>query len=97
MPEFTVYGEVIRAIGPDLGIRVENADELREFWTANDIDTQLTWFDNGEPVVSIGRKQDIALCSVGDRVSLTFTTVDRANGKRGVQTTGFECPSHKSG
>ena len=90
MPQFTVYGEVIRAIGQDLGVRVENADEVRDFWQSNRIDTKLDWFDGGSPVVSIGRREDIEVCQPGDRVSLTFVTEDRANGKRGIRTVDFE-------
>jgi hypothetical protein len=81
---------VIRAISTDLGVRVDNAAELRAFWDANRIDTKLGWFDSGAPVVSIGRNSDIAACQPGDRVSLTFRTEVRSNGKRGIRTIGFE-------
>lgn len=89
MPQFTVNGEVITTIGQDLGVRVENDVELREFWSRNEIDTDLDWFDDGPPVISIGRQADIAACNPGDRVSLTFVTKDRSNGKRGIETVDF--------
>ena len=40
-------------------------------------------------VISIGRKADIARCKIGNRVSITVQVVDRANGKRGIETTDF--------
>lgn len=88
MPNITVTGEVIHTIGQDLGVRVDNADELRAFWATNEIDTELNWFDSGAPVASIGRQQDIAVCAPGDSVSMTLETVDRENG-RGTRTIGF--------
>lgn len=90
MPRFTVHGEVIRTVGKDLGIRVKNADELREFWQEHRIDTRLDWFGEGPPIASIGRKGDIERCKPGDRASLTFVVEERANGKRGIKTVGFE-------
>jgi hypothetical protein len=89
MPRFTVHGEVIRTVGKDLGIRVENEADLRAFWRDHRIDTDLDWFGKGPPVVSIGRKADMARCKPGDRVSLTFIVEDRAGGKRGTRTVDF--------
>lgn len=94
-PRFTVHGEVIRTIGKDLGIRVENERNLRVFWRDHRIDTDLNWFDDGPPVVSIGRQADVARCKPGDRASLTFVVVDRAGDKRGTRTVDFE--SHPNG
>ena len=89
MSQLTVYGEVIRALGKDIGIRIENEDEAHTFWHVHKIDTKLDWFGPGAPVFSIGRKVDIACCRVGDRVSMTVEVVDR-NGKRGTKTVDFE-------
>jgi hypothetical protein len=90
---FTTYGTVIRTVGRDLGLRARNEPEVREFWRANEIETKLDWFGPGPPVFSIGRAQDIKKCRVGDEASLTFEVVDRAAGKRGIQTVGFEVRS----
>jgi hypothetical protein len=87
---FTVFGEVIRAGGNALGIRVRNEAELREFWRVNHIDTKRDWFGPGAPVVSIGRKQDIEKCKAGDEASLTFMVEVRAGGKRGTKTVAFQ-------
>lgn len=81
MPRFTVHGEVIRTIGNDLGIRVQNEGDLRAFWREHRIDTDLDWFGKGPPVVSIGRKEDIAKSKPGERASLTFVVQERAGGK----------------
>ena len=89
MTELTVHGEVIRAIGADVGLRIENADEIRTFWQVHQIDTKLNWIDNGAPVVSINRQCDIASCKTGDRASMTIATQDRSNGKRGIRTVDF--------
>jgi hypothetical protein len=89
-PQLTVHGEVIRAIGQDLGLRVHDAEEIRAFWRAHQIDTKLDWFDSGTPVVSLGRKKDIESCKPGDWASLTFVVEDRANGKRGTRTIDFK-------
>ena len=86
---FTVHGEVIRTVGKDLGIRVENERALRDFWQNHRIDTDINWFGAGPPVVSIGRSGDVARCKLGDRVDLTFVVVDRAAGKRGIRTVDF--------
>ena len=90
MPRFIVHGEVIRTLGKDLGIRVENERELRSFWRDQKMGTDLDWFGEGPPVVSIGRKGDIAICKPGDRVQLTFVVVDRAGKKRGIKTIDFK-------
>jgi hypothetical protein len=87
---FTANGTVIRAIGKDLGIRVRNEAEMREFWRANEVDTDLDWFGPGAPVCSIGRARDKENCRIGDEASLTFEVVDRAGGKRGTRTVEFE-------
>jgi hypothetical protein len=87
---FTAYGEVIKAVGKDLGIRVRNEAEIREFWRVNQVDTDLDWFGPGSPVVSIGRKQDVAKCKIGDEAGITFVVEDRAGGKRGIKTVAFE-------
>jgi len=89
-PKLTVTGEVIPTIGKDLGIRVEDIEEIREFWTDQQIGTKLDWFGEGAPVVSIGRKQDIAKCRPGDRASLTFVVEERKDGKRGIRTIAFD-------
>src|SRR3954447_21893152 len=86
---FTAHGEVIKTVGNDLGIRVRNEAEMREFWRVNQIDTRLDWFGPGAPVVSIGRKQDISRCRPGDEAGITFVAEDRAGGKRGTRTVGF--------
>jgi hypothetical protein len=87
---FTAHGTVIRTVGRDLGVRVRNEAEIRNFWRVNEIDTKLDWFDSGPPVVSIGRARDIARCRVGDEASITFVVVDRPTGKRGIRTIDFE-------
>jgi antitoxin component of MazEF toxin-antitoxin module len=89
-PKLTVTGEVIPTLGKDLGLRVEEVDKIRQFWTAQQIDTKLDWFDDGPPVISIGRKHDIARCRPGDRASLTFAVEERKDGKRGIRTIGFD-------
>jgi hypothetical protein len=90
---FTVHGELIRTVGSDLGLRVENEHELREFWRDHHIDTKLDWFGSGPPVISIGRKSDIEGCKPGDRASLTFIVERRAEGKRGIRTVAFKVHS----
>lgn len=88
--KITVTGEVIPAIGKDLGLRVEQAEEMRQFWADQGIGTKLDWFDNGPPVVSIGRKQDISRCKPGDRATITLVVEDRKDGKRGTRTIAFD-------
>jgi hypothetical protein len=88
--QFTVRGEVISTIASDLGIRVENESELREFWRVQRVDTDLDWYGKGPPVVSLGRREDIAKCKPGDYVRLTFVVAERANGKRGIRTVNCE-------
>ena len=90
MAEFTAIGEVITTRGGDLGIRVENEAEIQDFWREHEIDTDLGWFDRRMSVISINRKRDVARCKVGDRVSITVKVVDRSNGKRGIDTFGFQ-------
>ena len=90
MAEFTATGVVIPTRGGDLGVRIENEAEANDFWREHKIDTDLRWFAPNELVISIGRKQDIAACKVGDRVSITVKVVDRAGGKRGIVTVGFK-------
>jgi hypothetical protein len=89
-PKLTVNGEVILTIGKDLGLRVEEIEEIRQFWTDQQIGTKLDWFGEEPPVISIGRKQDIARCRPGDRASLTFVVQDRKDGKRGIKTVAFD-------
>lgn len=89
MPQFTAHGEVIPTRGSDLGVRVENVEEIRAFWEEHKIDTDLDWFIPGTPVISIGRQQDIASCRIGDHVSITVEVQDRAGGKRGIRTVDF--------
>jgi hypothetical protein len=91
--QFTVHGEVIKTVGKDLGIRVENENELRRFWKDHQIDTQLDWFDRGAPVCSIGRQKDITRCKPGDRASLTFVVQERQDGKRGIRAIAFDVVS----
>ncbi|WP_406697682.1 hypothetical protein V5E97_02340 [Singulisphaera sp. Ch08] len=86
------HGKVIKAYGSDLGVRVENETEIREFWRANQMDTKLDWFGPGAPVVSITAKY-AAGCKVGDKVAITLEVVDRAGGKRGGQPVAFEVRS----
>lgn len=94
-PQFTATGEVIKTLGQDLGVRVENEAEMREFWRTHEIGTDLGWFGPGAPVVSIGRQKDIASCKPGDRVSITLEVEDRANGKRGTRTVDFRVLTKK--
>jgi hypothetical protein len=89
-PKLTVTGQVILTIGKDLGLRVEEIEEIRQFWTDQQIGTKLDWFGEGPPVISIGRKQDIARCRPGGRVRLTFVVEDRKDGKRGIRTIAFD-------
>jgi hypothetical protein len=83
MQRFTAYGEVIPTRGGDLGVRVENEADIRDFWKQHQIDTDLDWFGPGAPVISIGRKEDIASCRIGDRVSITVQV------RRGIKTVDF--------
>lgn len=71
-PKLTETGQVILTNGKDLGLRVEEIEEIRQFWTDQQIVTKLDWFGEGPPLISIGRKQDIARCRPGDRANLTF-------------------------
>lgn len=96
MAQFTAQGVVIRTIGRDLGVRIENEDEMRDFWRTHNIDTDLDWFGPGAPVISIGRKGDIESCRLGDRVSITIQVEDRPNGKRGVRTIDFQVITRKN-
>jgi len=89
MPRFTANGKVIPTRGGDLGVHVENEAETIAFWNTHKIDTDLRWFKKEMLVISIGRKDDIASCKIGDRVSITVKVVDRANGERGIETVGF--------
>lgn len=95
MAQFTAYGEVIPTRDNDLGVLVENDAETEDFWAAHDIDTDLRWFKKDALVISIGRNKDIAACRVGDRVSITVKVEDRANGKRGIKTVGFDVLNRK--
>jgi hypothetical protein len=88
--KFTVYVEVIGTIDKDLGIRIRNEDEVREFWRINRIDSKLDWMGKGPPVFSIGRKEDSERCKPGDEVSMTFVVQERAGGKGGIRTVAFE-------
>jgi hypothetical protein len=94
--QFTGHGEVIKTIGRDIGVRVENEPEMRSFWRTHKIDTDLDWFGPGAPVISIGRQEDIASCTIGDRVSITVQIEDRPNGKRGIKTIDFQVLARKS-
>ena len=87
---FTVHGVVVGTIANDLGIRIRNEEELREFWRVHQIDSQLDWMGKGPPVFSIGRQKDRESCKPGDEVSMTFVVQDRAGGKRGIRTIAFE-------
>ena len=90
VPRITVTGEIIPAIGRDLGLRVDQAEEMRQFWEAQKIGTKLDWFDSGAPVVTIGRKQDISRCKPGDRATITLIVEDRKDGNRGTRTVSFD-------
>ena len=90
MDQLTVYGEVIATRGSDLGVRVENEQDLRAYWQAHEVDTDADWFGPGAPVLSINRRRDVAACKIGDRVSLTVETTRRSNGKVGIDTMGFQ-------
>lgn len=95
---FTVHGRVVRTIGKDIGIRVRNEAELREFWRIQQMGTDLDWFGKGPPVVSIGRKADIRSCKPGDEASLTFVVEVRPGGKRGTRAVAFEArPDERGG
>lgn len=85
----TVRGVVVQAIGKDLGLRVENDDEARSFWRDQRIDTKLDWAGDGPPVFSIGRKQDIECCRLGDEAVMTVEVQERSGGKRGIRTVDF--------
>jgi hypothetical protein len=82
--QITVHGEVIRAIGQDLGLPVENAIDVQALRNAHQNDTQPDWFDKGAPDIPINRKADIASYAPGDRANMTVATQDRAEGKYGV-------------
>ncbi len=86
----TVYGEVIGAIGKDLGLRIRNENEAHKFWRAHRIDTKLDWAGKGPPVFSIGRRQDSESCKPGDEASMTVEVEERAGGKVGIRTVAFE-------
>ena len=62
MDQLTVYGEVIATRGSDLGVRVENEQDLRAYWQAHEVDTDADWFGPGAPVLSINRRRDVAAC-----------------------------------
>ena len=94
--QFTGHGWVIKTIGRDIGVRVENESEMRSFWRTNKIDTELDWFGPGAPVISIGRQAYIAGCEIGDRVTITVEIQDRPNGKRGIRTIDFQVLARKS-
>ncbi len=81
---------VVGVIGKEMGIRVKNEDETREFWRVNRLTTKLDWAGKGPPVASIGRKQDREICKPGDEASMTLEVVQRANGERGTRTIAFE-------
>ena len=81
---------VVGTIGKDLGIRIRNEDEVREFWRVNRMDTMLDWAGKGPPVFSIGRKDDIESCKPGDEASMTLEVQVRVGGKRGLKTIAFE-------
>ncbi|WP_435016547.1 hypothetical protein TA3x_004116 [Tundrisphaera sp. TA3] len=89
-PTLTVFGEVVGTIDQDLGIRVRNEEEIREFWRIHEIDTMLDWFGKGPPVFSIGRNRDRELCKPGDQARMTVVVQARKNGKRGIKTIDFE-------
>jgi hypothetical protein len=86
----TVHGEVVDTIAKDLGIRIQNEEEAREFWRVNQIDTMLDWAGKGPPIFSIGRKKDVESCKPGDEASMTVEVQDRVGGKRGIKTIAFE-------
>lgn len=91
-PRITIYGKVVGKIGKELGIRVENEAEMLEFWRVNNIGTNIYWAGK-PPLVSIGRRDDIARCKLGDRAYITLEVQDRSNGKRGTKTVDFEIRS----
>jgi len=71
---FVAHGKVIKAYGSDLGVRVDNEAEIRQFWRANQVDTKLDWFGPGAPVVSIPGKY-VAGCKIGDDVAITLNSL----------------------
>jgi hypothetical protein len=87
---FTVFGVVVGTLGSNLGIRVENEKELREFWKAHKIDTNMEWAGKGPPVFTVGRRADIEMCKPDDEVKMTIKVDGRKNGTRGVRTIDFD-------
>jgi hypothetical protein len=66
MAQFTVHGKV-EQFGPDQrNIRVHNWEELKWFWTTQDIDTRLDWADKGPFLVTVSAKKFVEQCRLGD-------------------------------
>ena len=81
MTQFVVRGEVVPFGSGQHNIRVQNAKELREFWTRERIDTLLDWA--GEPpLVTISAQSFVSRCQPGDEVEYVIEAFDRADGRR---------------
>jgi hypothetical protein len=84
MSRFVVKGTV-RAMGEkQRNIAVENIRELREFWTAENIVTQLDWAGTSPPLVTVSARELVNQCERGDEVEYVIETCDRASG-RGIR------------
>jgi hypothetical protein len=90
MAEFIAIGEVVANKAGALGVRLENEDERKEFWHEHHVDFGVSSFDSNFSAIAISRPQDIAICKVGDRVSITVKVTDRSDGKRAFRTVGFQ-------
>lgn len=86
------HGKVIKAVGGDLGVRVENEAEIREFWRANQLDTNLDWFGPGSPVISIPAKYASG-CKIGDEAAITLETANWTGGRRRAKPVAIEVRS----
>jgi hypothetical protein len=89
MEQYSFDGRVVSTrYGNSPGLQADDADALREFWRAQNLDTQLLE-EAGGPVISMGRQADQAACPVGGRARMTIEVTIRA-GKRRVRTVAFE-------
>lgn len=78
---FTVRGEVIPFIGSQRNIRAQNVEDLRAWWNAEQIDTDLDW-ERSEVLVTVSVQEFVSRCDVGDTVDYTIEPWDRADGRR---------------
>jgi len=65
-------------------VAVANIRELREFWTAENIVTQLDWAGTSPPLVTVGTRALVNRCEPGDEVEYVIETCDRTSG-RGIR------------